>query len=694
MRERSRKRRGLQMRTKILGAIIIASLLTAVILGFISITKNEKLLGNYASDNAELSVEQYAGALNNIIGKIETSVDGLAVTTLALLDDVDALQNNPEYVTEFQERIRPIAEQFADQTEGAMGFYLRFNPTFSEPTSGLFYADTENNGNIQSFTPTDFSQFEPTDFDNVGWYYIPIQAGKPTWLDPYHNDNIGVDMISYVIPLYKDNVEVGIVGMDINFSIFTEAINAMKPTESSYGMLLNQEKGFILHPSIDQGTNIADVNKTIADRLDSIETGVFETKIDIGPSIVAHSQLENGQYLLLASPNKEVFASVSEMKTLVWILIVVSVALSIAIALYLSKQLTDPIRRLVDDMQLVQNGDLTVQTPIRNEDEIGEIAQNFNEMTEQLHTMASKINHISDEVRQATASLNATSEETTASSLEVTRSIEEMASGNTELAHSVQNGASITRQLSDEFADVTNTVNIIGENVEKMASSQQQGAHTLATLVTTTAENEQATEHISSIITRLNERMEKIVSVIETIQTIAEQTNLLALNAAIESARAGEVGQGFAVVANEIRSLADQSRASTEDIRQIINNVYEDTNLTVDAMNDVQEKTSEQTNAVATVRQAIDDLTASTEEVSRLVTSSVSSIVQLSSNAEGLANEIENISAISEEQAAASTEVTSIMHNQADEISNINRSSETLQQLVEELQQTVRTFKL
>ncbi len=686
--------KNIKMRVKIMSAITFMSFIIAVGLGWLTVSKSENLLEDYAYRDAQLQVENNAKDLNTMIEKIESSVDGLAVTTLSTLDDVNRLQTDPQYRKDFQEKIRPIAEQFAAQTEGAMGFYLRYNPTFSEPTSGLFYADTENDGNIRSLTPTDFSQFDKDDAANVGWYYIPMNEGKPTWMDPYVNDNIGVEMISYVIPLMKDGVEVGVVGMDIRFDIFSEAVAEMKPHDSSYGMLLNRNKQFLIHPSVDQLTDISERDKTIAQKMDETPSDVLSLKVDKEPMIVSYSKLANDQYLVLASSKKEVYASITEMKQIVLFVVLGAIVVSVIVAWLLSKQLTNPIQRLVDDMKKVQNGDLTVQTEIVNNDEVGEIASNFNQMTTQLRDMARQIDTTAEQVQSASRDLSHTAEETAASSSEVTKSMEDIADGSTELAHFVQNGASITRQLSDEFDVVSHSIEDIRATMEQMTNQQNDSTSVLEHLVATTNENEEATAHINEVIARLNGRMETIVSVIGTIQAIAEQTNLLALNAAIESARAGEVGQGFAVVANEIRTLADQSRESTEDIRQIIENIYADTSLTVDAMSEVTTKTTEQTKAVDTVRASMLSLNESTSAVTTLVNTSIASIQQLNEEAGTLANEIESMSAISEEQAATSTQATSIMQSQREEIAKVNEATQRLHDLVNELQQMVQTFKL
>lgn len=691
---RGRGKFGLTLTYKLMIAMTSCSLFIALLMGTVSVKKSEELLEDYAFNNAKLLVENNTADLNGLISVIESSVDGLALTTLLMLDDIEALQTNRAYVKDFQEEIRPIARQFAKETEGAMAIYLRFNPKFTEPTSGLFHVDVYNDGILDELVPTDFSQYDPTDLENVGWYYTPVEAKEPTWLDPYHNDNVGVDMISYVIPLFKEGVEVGVVGMDINFDLFTNAIANMKTTASSYGALLNANQDFLIHPTYTADQSLADIHSSLSKKIVDEQSAVVSTVMTGREEILSFAQLSNGHHLLLSAPKDEVYESVYLMKRIIWILAGVGVGVSLFIALFLSNKMTKPIRALVSDMKKVQQGDLTIQTPIVNEDEIGEMATNFNQMTNELHEMATNITKISSRVRNASADLSQISEATTASVQEVTTSIEEMSSSSLEQAQSIQKGAEITRQLSNECDQLAASSNHIRAMTDQVLMEQHKGLNVLQRLIVTTGENEQATMQIGTVISSLKEKITNIVKVLETIQVIADQTNLLALNAAIESARAGEAGKGFAVVANEIRSLANQSKASTHHIREIVGNIFEDTNLTVEAMKNLQLSTTVQTDVVGNVQQSIGNLCGAIDRINELITGNVVSVQSLAGEAVNLAAEIEIISGISEEQAASSTEISTIMQVQMKDSESVYVSTVKLHDLINDLQNTVTRFKL
>lgn len=173
-------------------------------------------------DNNKIMVTAESSISSNInayLSKIEQSVDTLAEVAMSDLDDFNAFQTSSAYVNEYTDNIEQLLLSSASNTDGAICAYIRYNPDFTEPTSGLFLTRNSTEEAFQSVTPTDFSTFDKTDLAHVGWYYTPVNNGEPTWMNPYLNENVGIYMISYVVPLFHDNVNVGVIGMDIDFTM-------------------------------------------------------------------------------------------------------------------------------------------------------------------------------------------------------------------------------------------------------------------------------------------------------------------------------------------------------------------------------------------------------------------------------------------------------------------------------------------
>ncbi len=167
-----------------------------------------KSLADYYAERMDdnfLSTEQSVGSLYNYALKhVETYTDFLT-------DE----EQRDRYTSDVSE----LAKSIAENTIGAMSIYLRYNPEDYGSSNGLWYTVNLEDGTWETSVPTDMSLYDKNDIQHVGWYYIPIANGKPTWMDPYFNANLGVDMISYIIPYYYRDYTVGIIGMDISMEV-------------------------------------------------------------------------------------------------------------------------------------------------------------------------------------------------------------------------------------------------------------------------------------------------------------------------------------------------------------------------------------------------------------------------------------------------------------------------------------------
>lgn len=675
-------------------AIILCSVSAVLIAGFVSIYASNNMLQRYSYNNAQLLAESKGKTLNITIGGIETSVNNLAISVLSMLTDVDKFKTDAAYVKEFQEKIRPVADEFAKNTNGAMAVYVRFNPKFTDPTSGVFHADTDGTGTIKQLTPTDFSQYDPTDLAHVGWYYTPINAKKPLWLDPYRNENIDVDMISYVVPLFKDGETIGIVGMDINFKVFTQIVNGIKPYKNSYGSLLSANQNFLIHPEFKQTDSLTKVSKELSNKVKANEAGVTTVSLKGKEQVISYARLSNGQTLLIGSDKRDMYSDINTLFQMILMVLLGILIVAVIIARLLGNKISKPLHTLIEDMKKVKQGDFTIQTIIRNKDEIGEIGENFNSMVQELGNLTKNIHIVADRINTSSVSLTSVSHEVTAASEEVTASVEQIAEGNKVQSQSIENCSEISVNLSRKSKELYSNTNEVLTSMNEIHINNEDGLVLMEGLTEISDENKKATDHIEKVILELNEKTKNIGHILEQISQITEQTNLLALNASIEAARAGENGKGFAVVATEVRNLAEQSKKSTEDIRKILLTIQEDSKQTVDAMKDVKKRTTEQSTQVIKVNDAFQFTSNLIHNINDRLTANGEHIAQLTVDTEQLAKEIERISAVSEESAAASQEVAVTMQTNIKEFEEVAVAVDALKQLVVTLNGLIERFKV
>ena len=203
------------IKMKLIVSILTCSLLTAVLIGVLAISNSMKTAGNDAVAKMQLTGLKKAGEINSVIQKIEQSVDTMSEVAMSGFD-YEKFVKSKEYADNYTDKVEKTVLNFANHTNGAVTVYLRYNPKYSNPTSGIFAQRPSLDSDLESLTPTDFSMYDEGDMEHVGWYYLPVQAGKAIWMSPYMNENVNIYMISYVVPLFaEDGTSLGVIGMDI-----------------------------------------------------------------------------------------------------------------------------------------------------------------------------------------------------------------------------------------------------------------------------------------------------------------------------------------------------------------------------------------------------------------------------------------------------------------------------------------------
>ncbi|WP_424003475.1 methyl-accepting chemotaxis protein [Haloarcula salina] len=347
-----------------------------------------------------------------------------------------------------------------------------------------------------------------------------------------------------------------------------------------------------------------------------------------------------------------------------------------------------------DVMDRSAAGDLTQRMATDSDyDAMVDIAESFNEMIAELERTVNRIEGFAGTVDSSTEAISASAQEVRSASEQVSDSVQQIAEGADEQNRNIQ-------QVSDEMTDLSATVEEITSSTDEVASKSQQAVNdgesgreyaeqAAAEIEALERKSTEAIEQVES----LAEEMERIGEVTTLIDEIAEQTNMLALNANIEAARAGEAGDGFAVVAREIKTLAEETQEATTDIESMIDEIRSRTDSTVtdmrdmgesvdtgketvenatDALTSIVQQVNEANDGVQAISDATDEQAASMEEV-------VSMAEEVGSISEETSSEAENVAASAEEQTASITEVT-------EKIQSLSSQATDLKELVDQFE--------
>ncbi|MEC0555542.1 methyl-accepting chemotaxis protein [Bacillus haynesii] len=380
--------------------------------------------------------------------------------------------------------------------------------------------------------------------------------------------------------------------------------------------------------------------------------------------------------------------------TLLIVVIAASLVLSISIGLLMTRLITKPIKDIQALFAETEQGDFTVKGTYQSKDELGLLTASFNKMVAGVRSIIETVGETSHQVASSSQELSASADESTKASEYISTTIQELAVGSDQQVESVENSRTVIKGMT-EFAGR------ISSNAEKAAATADQTA--LMSLEGTKAIDKVSAQmksinetvvSLSEAFKHLTERSNEIGNITEVITSIAEQTNLLALNAAIEAARAGEQGKGFAVVADEVRKLAEQSAQSAEQITRLITIIQNDTKQT---MNSVISATGEVKEGLVVVHEAGGAFQKIENSITEVVTQ-INDVTNLVKNLTAGTSEIETaISGVKEvaETAAGSTQtVSAATQEQLASMEEIAAASQILAQNAEELQHLIQKFKI
>ncbi|MCL7746708.1 methyl-accepting chemotaxis protein [Halalkalibacter alkaliphilus] len=369
--------------------------------------------------------------------------------------------------------------------------------------------------------------------------------------------------------------------------------------------------------------------------------------------------------------------------------------LAITSGIFVSNLIAKPIIQLSALAKQVASGDLSIKRlNIKSKDEIHELNESFNQMTDNLREMISSIQTNSEQVAASSEQLNASANESAKATDQITESIQSVASGAEQQAESTASANDTANEISAGVEQIARNIFSVSEATSTAQQKSNNGLEIVEKTVTQMNAIHNQTNATTTVISNLEEKSSEIGSIISLITTVSDQTNLLALNAAIEAARAGEHGRGFAVVADEVRKLAEQSHKSAGQISTLIQ----------DIQNDIQRSVSSMAEGSNTVQQGLvyateagkefKEISVSINEISAQVDEVSVAVQQIAMGTMNMLESIKEASAIADNASSYSQNVAAAAEEQTATMQEISASAEMLSRMAEELQETVRKFTL
>ncbi len=432
--------------------------------------------------------------------------------------------------------------------------------------------------------------------------------------------------------------------------------------------------------------SLAEINDLVNNALDAITgaNGVLalhverlenrnasEVALNRSDENIQQATVELAKLLSLAEQKAEeleeqVASKVTNGNVIIAIVVLISLAIGAAIGYFTVIAITRPLNRVNKLLHVASSGDLTQSLDIRSEDEFGQLARNINKLITNLKELIAGINTRAEQ-------LAAASEQTSAVTAQTTHSIQDQKSQIAQVATATTEMHSTSQLVMHNAEDTLNQIrhaDAEAENVRKISIENRNTIEVLAKDV----------EEAAQVINKLHQDSASIGGILDVIRGVADQTNLLALNAAIEAARAGEQGRGFAVVADEVRTLASRTQESTQEINSMIEVLQAGAEKAVAVMNQGKEQTAvcvEQTERATKALDVISDAVHKAHDVSSQIEQSAR---EQNTVSQEISEKLETIVGIAEETTSGAQQTSESSHEVA--------------RLAEELQQSIRQFKV
>ncbi|MFC5604687.1 methyl-accepting chemotaxis protein [Sporosarcina koreensis] len=649
---------------------------TALILFFAGISLMAFMLNGQVKKRSLESVIDSSDAISNQIGY---SVENFLAQ---YSKGIDALTDSDEIMKFTGPRGSVVSEAELIQR------LKSFLDVYSDAVA-VYYAQPSKHINI--YPVSDLTGFDPT---SRPWYEnATAEPGKVQWSSPYVDEVSGDFMITASIAIEKNGTLVGVAGVDLMLTAITDMLNSAYIPYDGYSTLFDENGTAIAHPT-KGGENLMEI--AYVKNMYGSDHGNGTFKDEDGKKMISvHSTIpEFGWKVSTVYEENRLMEMSRQLLFSIFIISIITLAV-VGIALYfLISRMLKPIARLRSLMDEVAEGDLTVQSDIHTKDEIGQLGENFNKMIANMHGIISVVNQSADNVRTNSESLSAVAEETSASSSEVAHAVNEIAHGASRSAEDAETVTEKADELGRQINDITEraiSMKTIAEQTGKMNTDGQTQMHNLQQTFESSGTN---LKSMNDAISALGEKVKEIGGVMETITDISSQTNLLALNASIEAARAGEHGKGFAVVAEEVRKLAEMSARATEEVKETVLQLQEESRLVTTQMDETINTFRDQESVVQETEKTFAQLSDLMENMQASIDLISNEIQSVAHHKDEVTMTIQTMAATSQETAAACEEVSASTDEQLRAIQSVTDAAETLTDLSEKLNLAIDRFKM
>lgn len=563
----------------------------------------------------------------------------------------------------------------------------------------VFQVDTTGKGRYINGNPIDLSQRD---------YFKKIMTGEDFVIsNPVVSISTGLPSFVLAFAIKNDEEKtVGMLGGTVPLETLSNIVSTFNVGGKGYGIMVDGDGQLVAHPDESMAMNFNLLNSNTKGYKDLEEIGEKMVRGETGEGVMINAEGIKMEVIYNPIPNtpnwslgiivplKELKSDTNSLLRFIIIFIVAIALVFVALSYFLGKNIASPIKKLAESIEQFGNGDLTVEFKTTSQDEVGK-------MSLYLTNMAQKIREAMQNINEATQNVDKTAEDLSAMAQEGSATAEELLSQSETVDSNVQNTSASIEEVTSGVEEVSASAQEVSKNSQELAADindtekavkngQKELVKQQNRMKTVGEQNRTATELVMSVA----EKATNVQEIVNTISSIAEQTNLLALNAAIEAARAGEAGKGFAVVADEIRKLAEESKQASSNIANILHQIDEGAGNANQAVKKTVEYYNELNEGTKILVEEFDRITGYMVNVNNKVESLSGAAQEQSASAEEMASAMDtsarSMATVSEEMEQIATGV----RQTAESSERINETAENLNSLASRLSELVEKFKI
>ena len=669
-------------------AAFMVPVVMMVILGAGSyLTASSGVIGQY-----EKSAESTVRATGNYFGLMCTTIANKAVEAITN-DDVSKYYERL-YKNKDTESLKALREA-KTMLGNARGTSSYINSYSVIPEAGTYL--TSLSGTMTENPKEDF------DASPEGQYFVNDSKAKNAWLGyhSYLDECMTTGPDDYALAFYQKMIKVdSVLVFDIKMETVQDMLGEMDFGKNSVKAIVTKDGREV---AVIQ--NADGEQEPVQDAAYFTGQSFFEESRQSEDLTNATVQVDGKSYVYLAMPVKKTGimlcalipkSNLTEQARSIGVITVVMVILATAAALLcggrISVGISKTVKEVTTGLSKVAGGDLTSSFATKRKDEFGLLTASLNSMLDSIRALMNDMKSFGTKVSQMATDVSEQAGGISRSIDSTSQTMEDLAQGVQHQALETEAGSEKMVAFADNIGVVVSQTNSMGKAADQAIGAVEEGKQIIHGLSDESTHTVELTRELVGNIKEVQRSSKEIKEFVEVINSIAGQTNLLSLNASIEAARAGEAGRGLAVVAEEIRKLADQSRESGDRIHDIVADIGNTTDRTTESARRTEEMIVKQAQALQQTVEVFDRINQSVSALAQGIRVTVERMGEISDEKDQVQDSIQNISAVAQEMAASTQQVTTSLGSQNEVIAELVRQADNLNRDVRALDDAISKF--